>query len=313
MKMKFKKLFSLSFIIASILIMPMSLPVHAEEAKFEDGTITMLILKGIKQKILIYNLEYTSQDLKIKGMLFIPSGLKDKIPAIVYNHDGVSGISKETINFCLTLAKENYAVIAPSYRGEDGSEGKIEVAKGEVNDVISIIKVIEKLSFVDSEKIGMIGTSHGALISVLACEKINNIKAVIEAYGVMDINSWWYYLKKNNSLGDDQLTRDTYGNGPEDKAESFKIRNALININKINCPVLIIQGEEDNIVPLSQAKIFEDALKKYNKTYQVQTYPQTGHGFLIYAEGRSDFSVKEKEAQKDAIKTIIIFFNKYLK
>jgi dipeptidyl aminopeptidase/acylaminoacyl peptidase len=229
------------------------------------------------------SITYVSDGLKVKARLFWPQG-KGPFPGVVYNHDGVKGLSTSTIARCQELAQKGYAVIAPTYRGEDGSEGTIEVAQGEVNDVLNALQVFGKLPRVDAKRVAFVGTSHGALVSLLAATKTDKVKALVFGYGVADIYSWFDYLKESKQLGEDALTQQVYGKGPEDKPENFRIRHALTVLPNLRVPVLILQGDKDKIVPLEQGQILQTKLTSLRKSSVLKTYPNSGHGFLIYQE-----------------------------
>jgi len=49
----------------------------------------------------------------------------------------------------------------------------------------------------------------------------------------------------------------------------------------VSCPVLILQGDRDEITPMSQAHCFEKALKSAGKTAKLVVYPGAGHGFTF--------------------------------
>jgi dipeptidyl aminopeptidase/acylaminoacyl peptidase len=226
---------------------------------------------------------YMSDGLKVKAKLFWPEG-KGPFPGVIYNHDGVKGLSTSTLARCQELAQKGYAVIAPTYRGEDGSEGKIEVAQGEVNDVLNALNLFGKLPRVDPKRVAFVGTSHGALVSLLAATKTDKVKALVFGYGVVDIYRWFDYLKESKQLGEDALTQQVYGKGPEDKPENFRIRHALTVLPNLRIPVLILQGDKDKIVPLEQGQILQTKLTQLRKSSVLRTYPNSGHGFLIYQE-----------------------------
>jgi dipeptidyl aminopeptidase/acylaminoacyl peptidase len=247
------------------------------------------------------SITYVSDGLKVKAKLFWPQG-KGPFPGVIYNHDGVKGLSTSTIARCQELAQKGYAVIAPTYRGEDGSEGTIEVAQGEVNDVLNALQVFGKLPRVDAKRVAFVGTSHGALVSLLAATKTDKVKALVFGYGVADIYSWFDYLKESKQLGDDALTQQVYGKGPEDKPENFRIRHALTVLPNLRVPVLILQGDKDKIVPLEQGQILQTKLTSLRKSSVLKTYPNSGHGFLIYQEreikrhGADSLQYKESRA-----------------
>lgn len=254
---------------------------------------------------------YLSEGLRVKGKLFYPAQRNKKWPLIILNHDGVSGISKATARRAVELASHGFVVFAPAYRGEDGSEGEIEVAKGEVTDIISAVEFLRMQHEVDSERIALIGTSHGALISVLAACRSDKIKAVVAAYGVMDIFAWWQYLiTKNGAVPKDPLSIKIYGSGPQDKPEAFHIRNAVSYIDRLNAPVLIVQGSKDSVVPPEQAELFRKALLTAGKPHETFLAPHGEHGFLIYLE---ELGGTEREEAELAWKVIMRFLRKHLK
>ena len=86
---------------------------------------------------------YLSGALRIKARVFWPAG-KGPFPGIVFGHGGVDGLSDSSIRRCRELSNAGFAVFAPSYRGEDGGQGIIEVAKGEVNDVLNGLEVFKR-------------------------------------------------------------------------------------------------------------------------------------------------------------------------
>ena len=264
-----------------------------------------------RKNVTIKKWTYTSDGLRVKGELYLPPGAS-KLPLVVFNHDGINGISKEHRYSSVRLAKAGFVVFSPSYRGEDGSQGRVEIAKGEVNDVLNALKILKEHPRVDRNRIALAGASHGALISIFAATKDKDVKAVVQAYGVMDIYKWYAYLKRSGKLGQDEITRRTYGPGPKKRPQSFAIRNGLGVVDKLNCPVLALQGALDDIVPEEQAWLLKRAMKRSGKDIQVKVYPDALHGFLVYAPYISNASAAEKAQTKDAWKTMIQFLRKEL-
>ena len=256
---------------------------------------------------------YRSHHYGVKGLLFVPptpAGVKR--PVVIFSHDGINGISKEHRLSSLRLAKAGYVVFAPSYRGEDGSEGMVEVAKGEVDDVLRAIDLLAEVPEADCQRLALAGASHGAMISILAASRNPKVKAVVVAYGVMDIYRWWDYLNRSGKRGNDEVTRRTYGDGPESRPQSFAIRNALGVVPQVDCPVLVLQGKKDDIVPYEQAMFLQQAMQKAGKTCQVELYPDCLHGFLVYAPYLSDVTHAERQQTEQSWRTLLEFLRKNL-
>jgi dipeptidyl aminopeptidase/acylaminoacyl peptidase len=244
---------------------------------------------------------YVSNGLRVKARAFWPAG-KGPFPGVVFGHGGVDGLSDSSIRRCRELAKAGFAVFAPSYRGEDGSQGTIEVAKGEVNDVLNGLEVFKQDSRLDPNRIAMMGTSHGALIGLLAVSRSDQFRALVFAYGVSDIFAWWDYLVATNQVGTDALTKRIYGTGPTSRPESFKIRNGMNVLETVNVPVLILQGELDTTVPSSQAQALYDGLIEQGKWAQLELYPNSEHGFLMVLETlEKKFGAKSVQVQESKL------------
>ncbi len=278
-----KRFFLLTLLVALNTLLLATSPCSAQLVR-EDATYYST------GRVLIKEWTYLSGGLKVKGLLFVPKSslngvgaVTKKLPAVVFCHDGISGVSQSHRRSSIRLAEMGYVVFSPSYRGEDRSEGTVEIAKGEVNDVLRAVDLLEKRPEVDPNKIALMGASHGSLISALAAARDSRIKAIVLAYGVMDIYRWWEHLESTHQVGRDEVTVRTYGDGPDDHPESFKIRNAVDRAAQIHCPVLILQGSKDTIVPPEQATLMKQALEKAGKACQVELYPDCLHGFLVYA------------------------------
>lgn len=237
---------------------------------------------GLQQGITVSEWTYQSGKLKVKGRLYCPSGAN--LPIVIFNHDGNNGITRSHHLSSLRLAKQGYIVFCPSYRGEDGSDGIVEIAKGEVTDVLNAVPLLQALPQANGDRIVIMGASHGALISLLAAGRRPELfSGLIFAYGVSDIYSWWDYLRSHNKLGKDALTRRTYGDGPSTNPESFAIRYGLGAVPNLQCPVLILQGKLDDITPPEQAKELYEECQNNGIKAKLCLYPNALHGFLVYA------------------------------
>ncbi len=293
-------------IIAALLIAALALVALATPTK--AGAIVKRSSLGSSQGIAVTQLTYASGALLVKARLYVPQKGLRPLPVVIFNHDGNDGISTSHHKCCLRLAAQGYAVVAPSYRGEDGSQGQVEVAKGEVNDVLSTWDWIKASPELDSQRVVLMGASHGALISLLAAGRQPNLRGVIFAYGVADIYKWWNYLKTHNKLGKDKLTRQTYGDGPQARPESFAIRNGLGALPRVKAPVLILQGGLDDITPPEQGRALYSACQRQGIPCEYCEYPNALHGFLVYAPYLThDVTAAEKREAEQAWQKVFRF------
>lgn len=268
---------------------------------------------GHQQGVEVREWTYLSDGLRVKGRLYLP-GRQGRRPVVVFNHDGISGISREHHLSSLRLARRGYVVFSPSYRGEDGSEGMVEIAKGEVRDVLNALPLLRGLPEADPDRIAMAGASHGALISLLAASREPQIAGVVFAYGVADLPRWWNDLKARGKLGRDPITRRTYGDGPQARPESFRIRNAVDQLAGVQAPVLILQGLLDETTPPEQAHLLKQALDRQGVPNRIHLYPDALHGFLVYAPYLTqDVTPQEKVQAESAWGEVFRFLEEVFK
>jgi dipeptidyl aminopeptidase/acylaminoacyl peptidase len=261
-------------------------------------------------KLLEANLTYLSGALRIKAFTVRPQR-PGRLPAVILNHGGVDGISESTKARARELARAGFAVFASAYRGEDGSDGRIEIAKGEVDDVLNGMKWFNAQPYVNQARVSMFGTSHGALIGLIAASRTANLRALVFAYGVADIYAWYQYLVDSKQLGQDALTKEIYGNGPEEKPQNFLERHGLRVVPRLSSKlrVLIQQGAKDTIVPLDQAQRLARELETRGKPYRLEVYPNSAHGFITsreavlkkYGKASSEYA-ESVDAWNDAVR-----------
>ena len=236
-------------------------------------------------KLLEANVTYMSGALRIKAFTVRPN-VSGRLPAVILNHGGTDGVTWATKQRARDLARAGFAVFASAYRGEGGSDGQIEIAAGEVDDVLEGMKWFSKQPYVDSDRIGMLGSSHGALIGLHVAARDPRVRALVFAYGVADIYAWYVYLVESKQLGADAITRRVYGNGPTDKPQNFLERHGLRVVPQLQStmPILIQQGELDVIVPPSQARALAAELTRFQKPFTLEVYPNSAHGFVTARE-----------------------------
>lgn len=258
-------------------------------------------------------LRYRSGDLLVTGWLFVhPFTEAGSEPCVIFNHGGVGGVSEGTRAKCRWLAKQGYIVFAPSYRGEDDSEGEIEIAAGEVDDVVAAMQLLRDHPGIRPDEFVLLGTSHGALISVLAATRQEiwpQLKGVVAAYGVMDIYAWYQHLLDNDFDVHDPISQRVYGDGPQDKPEAFAVRHALTRIPDLSpAPIYLVQGELDEIVPKEQASTMIEALRAAGREQdRCSIYPAAGHGFL-YWDDPEKRSAEGLRSTEKAWREILEFF-----
>ncbi len=123
------------------------------------------------------------------------------------------------------------------------------------------VNYVEKQPQTDPARIGLLGFSLGAYLSLAFAAYDSRIKTVVEFFGGFP-------------------------------------REARFFMRRL-CPVLILHGEKDNIVPVQEAYDLKQLLEKKNVPHEMHIYPEAGHGF-------------SGEVWRDAGVRALAFLQKYL-
>src|SRR5436189_309345 len=115
-------------------------------------------------------------DLDIPAWVFQPLTIRGpkQHPAIVWTHENIRGhLYEHYIPYIRDATARGYVVIAPEYRGSVGYGQEfydaIDYGGKEVDDVVTAADVLtKKYPAVDPSRIGIMGWSHGGMITMLA-------------------------------------------------------------------------------------------------------------------------------------------------
>lgn len=210
--------------------------------------------------IVLEKVSYRSQGLRVFGIVCRPKA-PGKHKALIYNHGGVEGTGPFT-GICTEAAKNGYVVVASSYRGEDGSDGAIEVCLGEVDDVLAITDIARALPYVDADKIAMLGFSHGGCITTRAVQRGAKVAVAIDVFGPKDWAENYHYWKAQRApdagpggvaAHDDLVTllEQVTGGTPDERPEEYAKRSPIHfvgDLDAFEAPYMAVHGTKDVLV-----------------------------------------------------------------
>ncbi len=234
---------------------------------------------------------WTAPDgLALDGLLIRPpqsqSDGAGPLPMIVLVHGGPYGRNSKALHLTWTrwgqwLALAGYAVLLPNYRGGQGhgeafaAAARGAVGKEDFGDVMSAVDAAIERGIADPERLGIGGWSQGGFMAAWAVTQTTRFKAAVMGAGVSD----WGMMVATSDLpifeGELGGSAPWDGIGPHRHAELSPISFA----RNVKTPVLILHGEEDARVPVSQAILFHRALREVGALCSLVTYPREPHAF----------------------------------
>jgi len=204
------------------------------------------------------------QDIRLD--CFLPSSNGQRFPAVIALH-GSGGGHASMADPAGLLAAQGFAVYVLHYFDRtgnveiDGLQTIFRYYPAWMKTLWDAVSFISRQPQADAERIGLLGFSLGAYLSLSASAIDSRVKVVVDFFGGMP------------------------------KEMKLFMRRL--------CPVLILHGEQDQTVPVSEAYHLQQLLQKKQIPYEMQIYPGVGHGF-------------SGEIWRDAGLRTLAFLHKYL-
>lgn len=226
--------------------------------------------------------------VKFYAYVFIPKWIdrSKKYPLLVFPHGGVhSNFSTYYTHIIRELMAQGYVVVAPEYRGSTGyGEGfykLIDYGGREVEDAYSARNyMLENYSFVDKNRVGILGWSHGGLITLMNIFKHpKSYKVAFAGVPVSDLVLRMGYQTE----GYRRLYSAPYhiGQTAHENLQEYKRRSPVWNVDNLQTPLLIHTNTNDEDVNYIEVEHLIQALKAAGKKFQYEVFKDApgGHSF----------------------------------
>jgi dipeptidyl aminopeptidase/acylaminoacyl peptidase len=171
-------------------------------------------------------------------------------------------------------------VFLPNPRGSQGRGHAFAAAVAgavggaEWTDITDGIDMLVAQGVADPDRLGIGGGSHGGFMAAWAVGQTDRFKAAVMLAGISD----WSIQTAAGDQGaalEAALSGSTgwEGPGPHPHDRVSPVSYA----SRVRTPVLIIHGQEDTNVPVSQAVQFHRALRNFGVEHELVVYPREGH------------------------------------
>jgi len=247
--------------------------------------------------------------LEIPVFVFTPLTLRGPKghPALVWVHPDIRGrVYPYYIPYVLEAVSRGYVVVAPEYRGSVGYGqafyDAIDYGGAEVDDVVTAVDFIKRtMPYVDPARIGIIGWSHGGMITLLSITReptmFKAAAALVPVTNLFQRLAWKGVDRQHQSI--DPANR--YGGLPGASAQvnaTYKDRSPLYQIDKLQIPLLVHVTKNDQDVNIEEDMQIVDALRSRKADLaetKVYDDPKGGHLFdrqcpATNARGPYDFT-----------------------
>jgi dipeptidyl aminopeptidase/acylaminoacyl peptidase len=159
---------------------------------------------------------------------------------------------------------KGYVIICPEYRGSTGygeaHHQAIDYGGKEVDDVISAVNYLKTLPYVDQDRLGIMGWSHGGYITLMSVFRdAHPFKA---GAAIVPVTNLVFRLSyKGPSYQKDFSTQQGLQGLPFEKRDEYIKRSPLYSVDKLHVPLLVHVATNDEDVNYVEDQQIVDALR----------------------------------------------------
>ncbi len=243
--------------------------------------------------------------LSMPAFVYLPDR-KGPAPVVIYIHGGPEGQFRPSFNSTIQMwvEKLGVAVIAPNVRGSLGygmgylymDDGKLR--ENAVRDIGALLDWIGTEKDFDPSRVAVFGSSYGGYMALASTVHFGErIRAAVDRSG---ISNFVTYLENTQGYRRD-LRRMEYGDERIPQMREFLQQiSPLNNVDRIRTPLLIVQGQNDPVVPVTESEQMVRALRERGQKVWYMNALNEGHGY-------------EKKENRDVFQQVsYLFLKEYL-
>jgi acetyl esterase/lipase len=243
---------------------------------------------------------YPEKDLKLDWYA-LPAHLdgSQKRPVIIFIYGGAwsSGDKKMYSLIGARLSQEGFLIVIPNYRYFPNA-----LVEDMIDDIHACIEWVKKnlANIANVDHIVLCGHSSGAHLAALTCleSPFLGIHSFLGLAGVYDIRDHFGF---EHSRAVEQLSAMEPAIGGDENffelSPKLKIQN-MKNLDQMKTKFILVHGENDAVVPLSQSREFVYALQKSKLMAKFQSVPNCDHTQIV-------FDLISESAKPNAVTRII--------
>ncbi|MGN6228553.1 MAG: alpha/beta hydrolase family protein [Dyella sp.] len=226
-----------------------------------------------------------SDGTELEAILTLPPGAPEAdLPMVLVPHGGPIGVqdSWSYDNDAQFLASRGYLVLQVNFRGSAGRGADFRLAgyrqwgTGIVQDLVDAVKWAIAQDYADPKRICVYGASYGGYAAMMASVRAPGLfKCAVGYAGIYDLAMRY----KKGDTQESEIGRNALKAQMGDDPVKLDADSPDKLADKIDVPVLLIHGEDDQRAPFAQFKAMKAALDAAHKPYEFLTKPGEGHGF----------------------------------
>ena len=205
----------------------------------------------------------------------------ERPPLLVMAHGGPTSAARRQLQLGIAYwTSRGIAVVDVDYRGSTGYGRRYRRALdgawgiADVEDCVAAARFLADRGDVDQERLMIRGGSAGGFTVLAALAFHDTFAAGASRYGIADLEALAAGTHKFESRYLDRLV------GPYPEArDTYRARSPIHHLEGFDAPMIVLQGDEDEIVPPAQAEMIVEALEAKGVPVAYLLFEGEQHGF----------------------------------
>ncbi|CZS91258.1 related to dipeptidyl aminopeptidases/acylaminoacyl-peptidases [Rhynchosporium graminicola] len=216
-----------------------------------------------------------------------PAGSKP--PLIIFSHGGpTSHVSPGLAIHAQYFTSRGFAYCYPNYAGSTGYgrdyRAQLDHNWGikDVEDTISCVEYLASQNLIDISKVGISGRSSGGYTTIQALTSFPKFFAAgVSLFGIGNLKALFEDdpHKFESQYGIALVFPE--GATGEEREPIMVERSPCLHAEKIESPLLLLQGDIDRVVPIEQSREMERVIKQRGGDVRMVVFEGEGHGFKM--------------------------------
>ncbi|MCA1781056.1 MAG: LpqB family beta-propeller domain-containing protein [Intrasporangiaceae bacterium] len=226
---------------------------------------------------------------EVHGLLYRPrnprfTAPEEELPPLLVNVHGGPTSRAEAAYAAMTQfwTTRGFAVLDVNHGGSTGyGRAYRERLRGQwgvvdIDDCVTGAASLADAGVVDGDRLAIHGGSAGGYTVLRALTTSDVFTAGTSSYGISDLRG----LLSDDHKFESQYTIGLVASWPEGE-DVYLERSPISHIDSLHGELLLLQGADDLVVPVSQAQQMADGMRAAGKEVELVVYEGEGHGFRM--------------------------------
>ena len=227
----------------------------------------------------------TAADGDIPAFIFRPKHATGRTPAVLYPHGGPEGQSRpgfpDRMAYLQALVDRGITLVVPNIHGSTGYglswQKAIHRDWGGIDarDLGAVTDWMASQPDIDPKRLAVYGGSYGGFATLLCVTTMpERWKCAVDLFGVANLVTMIEHAQPNWR----RFLTLWIGDLDTDRAKLVE-RSPITHMDKVRCPMLVVQGTNDPRVPKEESDQVVARLRERGVPVEYMVFEDEGHGF----------------------------------